>query len=105
VRDGDTVTVGTVSLRVIHLDGHTPGSIALLYDDPQGAPHLWTGDALFPGGPGKTTPQTFPVLMHELRTKVFDALPDETWVYPGHGDDTVLGSERPHLDEWQARGW
>lgn len=105
VRDGDTVTVGSVSLRIIHLDGHTPGSIALLYDDPQGAPHLWTGDALFPGGPGKTTPQTFPVLMHELRTKVFDALPDETWVYPGHGDDTVLGSERPHLDEWQARGW
>lgn len=101
----DTVSVGTVELRVVHLAGHTPGSIALLYDDPQGTPHLWSGDSLFPGGPGKTTPETFPILMNELRTKVFDILPDETWVYPGHGDDTLLGTERPHLDEWQQRGW
>lgn len=102
---GDRIAVGAVSLEVVHLPGHTPGSIALLYDDPQGAPHLWTGDALFPGGPGKTTPQTFPQLMHELQVKVFGVLPDETWVYPGHGDDTVLGLERAHLAEWQARGW
>jgi glyoxylase-like metal-dependent hydrolase (beta-lactamase superfamily II) len=105
VEDGDELRIGEVALRVLHLPGHTPGSVALLYDDPQGMPHLWTGDALFPGGPGKTTPQTFPVLMRALEEKVFGALPDETWVYPGHGDDTVLGNDRPHLAQWWARGW
>jgi glyoxylase-like metal-dependent hydrolase (beta-lactamase superfamily II) len=105
VEDGDTVTVGEIALRVIHLDGHTPGSIALLYDDPHGAPHLLTGDSLFPGGPGKTTPETFPLLMRDLEAKVFGRLPDETWVYPGHGDDSTLGRERPHLAQWRARGW
>jgi glyoxylase-like metal-dependent hydrolase (beta-lactamase superfamily II) len=101
----DVVAVGEASLQVLHLRGHTPGSIALLYDDPHGAPHLFTGDSLFPGGPGKTTPQTFPLLLHDLEQKVFARLPDETWVYPGHGDDTTLGRERPHLAQWRARGW
>lgn len=105
VEDGDTLQLGEITLTVLHLDGHTPGSIALLYDDPHGSPHLLTGDSLFPGGPGKTTPATFPLLMHDLETKVFARLPDETWVYPGHGDDTTLGRERPHLAEWRARGW
>jgi glyoxylase-like metal-dependent hydrolase (beta-lactamase superfamily II) len=105
VEDGDVIGVGDVALRVLHLDGHTPGSIALLYDDPRGAPHLFTGDSLFPGGPGKTTPETFGLLMRDLEQKVFARLPDETWVYPGHGDDTTLGRERPHLPEWRARGW
>jgi glyoxylase-like metal-dependent hydrolase (beta-lactamase superfamily II) len=105
VEDGDVVEVGDVRLQVLHLDGHTPGSIALLYDDPHGAPHLFTGDSLFPGGPGKTTTETFPLLMRDLERKVFAPLPDETWVYPGHGDDTTLGRERPHLAEWRARGW
>jgi glyoxylase-like metal-dependent hydrolase (beta-lactamase superfamily II) len=105
VRDGDVVRVGACGLTVLHLGGHTPGCMALLYDDPQGTPHLFTGDALFPGGPGKTTDDTFDELMHNLVAKVFDVLPDETWVYPGHGDDTVLGNERPHLDEWRERGW
>jgi glyoxylase-like metal-dependent hydrolase (beta-lactamase superfamily II) len=95
-----------VRLRVVHLTGHTPGSIALLYDDPQGTPHLFTGDSLFPGGPGKTTStDDFTALMDDLEAKVFGALPDETWVYPGHGRDTTLGVERPHLPEWRARGW
>lgn len=105
VHDADTVTVGTCSLRVIHLGGHTPGSIALLYDDPQGTPHLFTGDGLFPGGVGKTTTETFPTLYDNVVARVFDRLPDETWVYPGHGDDTVLGSERPSLAQWRDRGW
>ncbi len=105
VDEGDVIAVGDVALRVLHLDGHTPGSIALLYDDPHGAPHLFTGDSLFPGGPGKTTPETFGLLMDDLEHKVFARLPDETWVYPGHGDDTTLGRERPHLAEWRARGW
>jgi glyoxylase-like metal-dependent hydrolase (beta-lactamase superfamily II) len=103
---GDTVTVGRCTLEVIHLVGHTPGSIALLYDDPAGAPHLWTGDSLFPGGVGKTWSRSdFETLIDDVEHKVFDRLPDETWVYPGHGDDTTLGAERPHLPEWRERGW
>ena len=106
VRDGDRVPVGDCELAVIHLVGHTPGSIALLYDDPEGAPHLFTGDSLFPGGVGKTgTANNFVTLIGDVETKVFDRLPDETWVYPGHGHDTTLGAERPHLDEWRRRGW
>ncbi|MGC5192865.1 MBL fold metallo-hydrolase [Streptomyces albidoflavus] len=104
--DGDTVRVGRVELTVLHLVGHTPGSIALVYDDPHGHPHVFTGDCLFPGGPGRTTlPEEFDSLMGGLETKLFGVLPDETWVYPGHGNDTTLGSERPHLAEWRARGW
>ncbi|WP_329103271.1 MBL fold metallo-hydrolase [Streptomyces sp. NBC_01439] len=106
VADGDTVTVGRVSLTARHLVGHTPGSIALIYDDPHGHPHVFTGDCLFPGGPGRTTqPEEFNSLMDGLEAKVFGVLPDETWVYPGHGNDTTLGAERPHLAEWRARGW
>src|SRR3954451_18594475 len=71
VEDGDTVTVGDVLLTVIHLRGHTPGSIALLYDDPEGPPHLFTGDSLFPGGVGKTTPETFPQLIDDVTSRVF----------------------------------
>jgi glyoxylase-like metal-dependent hydrolase (beta-lactamase superfamily II) len=107
VRDGDTIELGDVRLQVIHLVGHTPGSIALLYDDPQGTPHLWTGDSLFPGGVGNTfgDAAAFATLIEDVSTKVFDRLPDETWFYPGHGDDSVLGNERPHLGEWRERGW
>ena len=106
VVDGDTVPVGTCVLEVIHLVGHTPGSIALLYRDPAGGPHLFTGDSLFPGGPGRTTnPQDFTSLMDDLETKVFGRLPDDTVVYPGHGADTTLGKERPAIPEWRARGW
>lgn len=106
LRDGDRVRFGEVELAVIHLVGHTPGSIALLYDDPEGSPHLFTGDCLFPGGIGRTTtPADFESLYQGVLAKVFDQLPDETWVYPGHGNDTNLGDERPHLAEWAARGW
>jgi glyoxylase-like metal-dependent hydrolase (beta-lactamase superfamily II) len=106
LEDGDRFQVGRVELEVIHLVGHTPGSIALLYDDPTGPPHMFTGDSLFPGGVGRTgTPEDFATLMGDVQRKIFDRLPDETWVYPGHGDDTTLGRERPHLDEWRARGW
>jgi glyoxylase-like metal-dependent hydrolase (beta-lactamase superfamily II) len=110
VSNGDTVPVGSASLSVIHLRGHTPGSIALYYDA-GGAlaaePHLFTGDSLFPGGPGNTQgdPERFGQLMTDLEERVFGVLPDGTWVYPGHGKDTTLGTERPHLTEWRARGW
>jgi glyoxylase-like metal-dependent hydrolase (beta-lactamase superfamily II) len=106
VDDGDVIRVGQVELVARHLVGHTPGSIALVYDDPHGHPHVFTGDCLFPGGPGRTTrPEEFNSLMDGLESKLFDALPDETWVYPGHGNDTTIGTERPHLAEWRARGW
>jgi glyoxylase-like metal-dependent hydrolase (beta-lactamase superfamily II) len=107
VEDGDRVPVGRSELEVIHLVGHTPGSIALLYDDPAGPPHLLTGDSLFPGGVGNTfgDAAAFRSLLHDVQTKVFDRLPDETWFYPGHGDDSTLGAERPHLAEWRERGW
>jgi glyoxylase-like metal-dependent hydrolase (beta-lactamase superfamily II) len=93
-------------LDVVALRGHTPGSVALLYTDPAGSAHLFTGDSLFPGGPGKTlTPEAFSSLMDDLESRVFGPLPDDTWVYPGHGDDTTIGDERPQLGEWRARGW
>jgi glyoxylase-like metal-dependent hydrolase (beta-lactamase superfamily II) len=105
VEHGDTVRVGDVELTVIHLRGHTPGSIALRYDA-AAEPHLFTGDSLFPGGPGRTTsPADFTSLLNDLEQRVFDQLPDPTWVYPGHGNDTTLGAERPHVPEWRARGW
>jgi glyoxylase-like metal-dependent hydrolase (beta-lactamase superfamily II) len=106
VQHGDTISVGDSVLSVIHLRGHTPGSIALRYDDGD-QPHLFTGDSLFPGGPGNTQkdPARFDQLMTDLENRVFGELPDVTWVYPGHGKDTTLGTERPHLAEWRARGW
>ncbi|MEU7897885.1 MBL fold metallo-hydrolase [Nonomuraea sp. NPDC049152] len=107
VEHGDSVTVGVVTLEVIHLRGHTPGSIALLYDGGDGEQHLFTGDSLFPGGVGNTwkDPERFEQLYSDVVERVFDRLPDETWVYPGHGKDTTLGAERPSLPEWKARGW
>ena len=106
LQQGDTMTVGDLTLDVIALRGHTPGSVAVVYRDPAGIPHLFTGDSLFPGGVGKTTtPADFQSLIDDVEQRIFDVLPDETWVYPGHGDDTTLGVERPHLGEWRARGW
>ena len=106
VGQGDTVAVGDCTLDVIAIAGHTPGSIALRYSDPDGHDHLFTGDSLFPGGPGRTTaPDDFESLMADLQAKVFDRLPDETWFYPGHGDDSTLGAERGSIPEWLARRW
>ena len=105
--DGDTVPVGNCGLEVIHIVGHTPGSIALLYRDPSTGPHLFTGDSLFPGGVGNTDrdPDRFASLIDDVEHKLFDRLPDETWFYPGHGKDGTLGAERDSLPEWRARGW
>jgi glyoxylase-like metal-dependent hydrolase (beta-lactamase superfamily II) len=107
VQDGDVLEFGTQRLKVIHLKGHTPGSIALLYDADPATPHLFTGDSLFPGGVGNTHKNAadFASLIDDVESKLFGALPDATWVYPGHGADTTLGVERPHLAEWRARGW
>ncbi|MBW0275190.1 MBL fold metallo-hydrolase [Nocardia sp. MH4] len=104
--DGDTVQVGDIVLEAIHLRGHTPGSIALALVDGAGRAHLFTGDSLFPGGVGKTHhPADFDTLLTDVTTKLFDRFADDTVVYPGHGDDTTLGDERPHLAEWRERGW
>jgi glyoxylase-like metal-dependent hydrolase (beta-lactamase superfamily II) len=107
VEDGQTVTVGQSTLEVIHLVGHTPGSIALVYRDPAGVAHLFTGDSLFPGGVGNTQgdAERFGSLINDVEHKLFDRLPDDTWFYPGHGKDSTLGTERPAITEWRARGW
>jgi glyoxylase-like metal-dependent hydrolase (beta-lactamase superfamily II) len=107
VTHGETVSVGSSTLSVVHLRGHTPGSIALAYEDGDGVTHLFTGDSLFPGGPGNTEkdPARFSSLMDDLEERVFGVYADSTWVYPGHGSDTTLGAERPSVAEWRARGW
>lgn len=106
VRTGARVRVGSCELEVIEVVGHTPGSIVLAYDNPDGIVHLFTGDSLFPGGVGKTwSPEDFATLIDEVETKIFGRFPDDTRVYPGHGHDTTLGAERPHLGEWRERGW
>jgi len=99
VDDGDVVLVGDVPLTVLHLPGHSPGSLALLFRPADGsAPHLFTGDALVRGGPGSTgSDEDREVLLDALQRKVFGALPDRTWVYPGHGPDTTVGRERDAL--------
>lgn len=112
----DTLTVGHLVLEVVALRGHTPGSVALALREPEhvhvpgavpGRVHLFTGDSLFPGGVGATggDPERFEQLFTDVRARVFDRFDDATWVYPGHGADTTLGAERPHLDAWRARGW
>jgi glyoxylase-like metal-dependent hydrolase (beta-lactamase superfamily II) len=103
LHDGDTIAVGDKTLSVIHVVGHTPGSIVLAYD---GA-HLFTGDSLFPGGVGNTrgNKKNFASLIDDVEHKLFDRFGDDTWFYPGHGKDSTLGAERPSLPEWRARGW
>lgn len=116
LRDGDVVTVGDLVLEVVALRGHTQGSVALVYREPDevrepgavaGRAHLFTGDSLFPGGVGSTDhdPERFAQLLGDVTERVFGRFDDSTWVYPGHGADTTLGAERPHLDAWRSRGW
>jgi len=105
VWDGDQIELGPEQLEVIGLVGHTPGSITICYVGVDRT-HLFTGDSLFPGGPGKTnSSEDFASLMNDLEAKIFDRFDDDTIVHPGHGDDTTLGAERPHLAEWRKRGW
>ncbi len=105
--DGDVIELEGFSLTVIGLVGHTAGSIALAYTPPDGPTHLFTGDSLFPGGLGNTNkdPDRFASLYRDVTTRIFDVYGDDTLVHPGHGSGTTLGAERPHLDEWLARGW
>ena len=99
--DGDTIPFGNRSAVVLHTPGHTPGGICLLVGR-----HLISGDTLFPGGPGNTDEdkQRFAQIIEAIKDKLF-VLPDDTIVYPGHGADTTIGAEKPHLQEWVDRGW
>ena len=105
LHDGDALDVGHVRIGVVALRGHTPGSVALYLRD-GGRVHLFTGDSLFPGGVGKTAgPTDFTQLLDDVTERLFGRFDDDTWVYPGHGPDTTLGAERPHLEGWRTRGW
>lgn len=104
---GDIGKFDGFELEAIALRGHTPGSVALLYRDPSGPPHLFTGDSLFPGGIGNTggDPVRFESLYNDVVERVFNVLPDSTLIHPGHGKPTTLRAERPSLPEWRSRGW
>ena len=104
---GDRVRAGELVLDVVHLRGHTPGSVALVLMSSDGSVHAFTGDSLFPGGVGNTRGNAadFATLIDDVEQRLFDVLPDFTWVYPGHGKDTTLGAERPAIPEWRQRGW
>lgn len=100
MEDGNEVAVGELRLRLIHTPGHTPGSMCVVLPG-----HLFTGDTLFPGGPGATSrpESSFSQIIESIRDRLF-ILPEDTVVYPGHGLDTTIGTERPHLQEWIVRG-
>jgi len=102
VHDGDVIEVGELRLHAIHTPGHTPGSVSFVLE---GWPILFSGDTLFPGGPGNTTAGgDFPTIIRSIDERLF-TLPADTLVLPGHGLDTTIGAERPHLQEWVDRGW
>lgn len=104
--DGDIIDVGQLRVEVLHIPGHTPGSCTFLVHGDE-RDHLFTGDTLFPGGPGNTfgSDAAFEQIMDGLEARVFGQFGDDTWVYPGHGRDTTLGRERPNVAEWRERGW
>jgi len=104
---GDVGNFDGFDVTAVHLRGHTPGSIAFVYQDPEGPAHIFSGDSLFPGGVGNTDkdPARFNQLLSDVTERLFGAYPDSAVVHPGHGKPTTLGAERPHLEEWRARGW
>jgi len=103
--DNTILTVGSLAVQVIHLPGHTEGSLLFAVAGTS-RHHIISGDTLFPGGHGKTTTlNDHARIMDGLEQRIFAAFPDDTWVYPGHGADTTLGAERGQLGEWRARGW
>jgi glyoxylase-like metal-dependent hydrolase (beta-lactamase superfamily II) len=103
IEDDSVIDVGRLRLRTIHTPGHTPGSMCFLLE---GHPILFSGDTLFPGGPGNTSFEggDFPTIIESVDRRLF-TLPPDTIVLPGHGDRTTIGTERPHLQEWIDRGW
>jgi glyoxylase-like metal-dependent hydrolase (beta-lactamase superfamily II) len=102
--DESVIEVGRLRLHTILTPGHTPGSMCFRL---AGSPVLFSGDTLFPGGPGATKfpGGDFPTIIRSIEDRLFGTLDPDTMVLPGHGDDTTIGAEAPHLDEWAARGW
>lgn len=112
--DGDQIALGETTLDIRWIKGHRAAyldhvstSAAVIYHDPDGSPHVFAGDCLFPGGIGNTCddPAAFTLLLNDVAAQLFAKLPDETQIHPGHGADTTLGAERPHLVEWASRSW
>jgi glyoxylase-like metal-dependent hydrolase (beta-lactamase superfamily II) len=104
LEDDALLSVGRLKIRTIATPGHTPGSMCFLIE---GSPVVLTGDTLFPGGPGNTRSEMgdFPTILSSIERRLFSPLPSGTLVMPGHGAGTTIGRERPHFDEWAARGW
>jgi glyoxylase-like metal-dependent hydrolase (beta-lactamase superfamily II) len=104
LEDDLVIPVGELRLRTIFTPGHTPGSMSFRLE---GSPVLFSGDTLFPGGPGATRfpGADFPTIIRSIEERLFSKLPPETIVMPGHGLDTTIGEESPHLQEWIDRGW
>jgi glyoxylase-like metal-dependent hydrolase (beta-lactamase superfamily II) len=104
LEDDSVIEVGRLRLKTILTPGHTPGSMCFLVE---GSPVLFSGDTLFPGGPGNTSFEggDFNTIIRSIEDRLFADLPAETLVLPGHGDSTTVGTERPHLQEWVDRGW
>jgi glyoxylase-like metal-dependent hydrolase (beta-lactamase superfamily II) len=104
IEDGAVIGVGNLRIRAIHTPGHTPGSTCFLVE---GSPVLFSGDTLFQGGPGNTTfpGGDFAQIITSIDERLFIPLPPETIVMPGHGENTTIGDERPHLEEWILRRW
>ncbi len=106
VEDGKTYVAGDLEFDVVELRGHTRAGIALVFHGGAPVPHILTGDSLFPGGVGKTDGrQAFDLLLTDVKNRLFEKYPDATTIHPGHGESATLGAERPHLDEWEERGW
>ena len=104
LEDDSVIEVGRLRLHTIATPGHTPGSMCFRLE---GSPVLFSGDTLFPGGPGATKfpGGDFPAIIRSIEDRLFARLGEETIVMPGHGADTTIGTERPHLQEWVDRGW
>lgn len=106
---GDEIVFGNIALHVVHTPGHTPGSVSFVFEpaDASEVHVLFSGDTVFPGGPGATRwdYSDFGQIMDSIQKELFARLPDEAIVHPGHGVSTTVGAERPHLDEWRRRGW
>lgn len=104
IDDDEVYEVGDLRLRTIHTPGHTPGSVCFALES---TPLVFSGDTLFPGGPGNTTFEggDFPTIIHSIEDRLFRVFGADTLVWPGHGASTTIGAERPHLDEWVTRGW
>ena len=104
LEDESVIEIGRLRIHTHHTPGHTPGSMSFSVED---TPLLFTGDTLFPGGPGATQFEggDFPTILKSIENRMFGVFDADTIVLPGHGDDTTIGAEAPCLDEWAARGW